>query len=388
MKFLSRIQFRTRLISFARISRKAIRLSTLALIAVCIFFLPFLTSPPDARAQITIVWDIPSDGIPPEGYIIYYGTEQQNYFYWIDVGNPEGDVKTHVFTDLNLDQPLFFAIRSYAFIDGFKEFSGLSNEAIYDRREIAASIGIFRKPQGHWYFDSNHDGLWADCEKDSCLGIFGDDWRDIPLSGDWTGSGKRRIAVYREGDWLFDYNASADWNGCDIDKCVGAFRGNPEDIPVAGDWSGNGITKIGVFNNGDWILDNGNGIYEGCGIDSCLGPFGDFPGDIPVTGDWTGNGVSQIGIFRDGQWYLDLNGNGKWDGCEIDKCIEAFGGYYSDFHFPIVGDWTGDGLSKIGIYRYGNWYLDWNGNGVWEGCIIDRCVAPFGGYPDDIPVIR
>jgi hypothetical protein len=81
-----------------------------------------------------------------------------------------------------------------------------------------------------------------------------------------------------------------------------------------------------------------------------------------------------------------MNGNGQVDGCEIDKCIEAFGGYYGDV--PVVGDWTGDGISKLGIYRHGNWYLDFNGNGIWEGCIIDRCVAPFGGYPDDIPIIR
>jgi hypothetical protein len=27
--------------------------------------------------------------------------------------------------------------------------------------------------------------------------------------------------------------------------------------------------------------------------------------DIPVTGDWNGNGVTKIGIFRNGLWYLD-----------------------------------------------------------------------------------
>jgi hypothetical protein len=83
-----------------------------------------------------------------------------------------------------------------------------------------------------------------------------------------------------------------------------------------------------------------------------------------------------------------MNGNGAWDSCEIDRCVETFLG--NDSGSPIVGDWNRDGISKIGIYRNGNWYLDFDGNGIWEGCIIDgdRCVAPFGGYWDDIPIIR
>jgi hypothetical protein len=34
---------------------------------------------------------------------------------------------------------------------------------------------------------------------------------------------------------------------------------------------------------------------------------------------------------------------------------------------PEVGDWNGDGKSKAGIFVSGNCYLDYNGNGVWEG---------------------
>ena len=386
MKPVPHIQLKSRLNSFGRLFLKAFSLSAIVLIAISIFFTLFLIPPTNAHAQITLVWDPPVSGPAPAGYLIYYGIEQHTYSYWIDVGNPAGEVKKYTFTGLILDRPHFFAVKAYALIDNFRGFSGFSNEAIYDPRPISASIGIFRKPEGIWYFDSNHDGLWSDCERDSCLGPFGGYWQDIPLEGDWTGNGDRRIGIYRDGNWFFDYNGSGNWDDCAIDKCIGGFRGNPEDIPIVGDWNGKGITKMGVFNQGTWILDNGNGIYEGCGIDSCLGPFGGYPGDIPVIGDWRGDGVSKIGIYRAGQWYLDMNGNGGWDGCEIDKCIDTFWGYAEDI--PVVGDWNGDGISKIGIYRYGNWYLDFNGNGVWEGCIIDRCVAVFGGYPGDIPIIR
>ena len=36
------------------------------------------------------------------------------------------------------------------------------------------------------------------------------------------------------------------------------------------------------------------------------------PGDVPLAGDWNGDGIRQIGVFHDGQWYLDLDGDGKF----------------------------------------------------------------------------
>lgn len=57
------------------------------------------------------------------------------------------------------------------------------------------------------------------------------------------------------------------------------------DVPVTGDWDGSGTTKIGVFRHRDWLLDlNGNGQSDECATDLCL-IFGS-PGDIPVAGDW------------------------------------------------------------------------------------------------------
>ena len=170
------------------------------------------------------------------------------------------------------------------------------------------------------------------------------------------------------------------------------------DTPVAGDWVGDGIARIGIFRFGSWFLDNGNGIWDGCGDfpaqDRCLGPFGDAQDD-PVVGDWVGDGVVRIGIYRDGSWFLD-NGNGIWDGCgdfpAQDRCLGPFGGLGGDM--PVVGDWIGDGIARIGIYRSASWFLD-NGNGVWDGCgdfpAQDGCLGPFGGYQlgfiYDIPVV-
>jgi hypothetical protein len=88
-------------------------------------------------------------------------------------------------------------------------------------------------------------------------------------------------------------------------------------------------------------------------------------GDLPITGDWSASGSEKIGVFRPGtgQWLLDLNGSGKWDGKATDKLLAPFGGL-SDL--PVVGDW--DGTEKIGIIRpnTGEWHLDLNANGTFD----------------------
>ncbi len=217
----------------------------------------------------------------------------------------------------------------------------------------AIKIGIFRN--GNWYLDVNGSNTW-DPGVDSAIafGMAG----DIPVVGDWNGDGKTKIGVFRNGNWYLDVNGNNTWDP-GVDSAI-AF-GMAGDIPVVGDWNGDGKTKIGVFRNGNWYLDvNGNNTWDP-GVDSAIA-FG-MAGDIPVVGDWNGDGKTKIGVFRNGNWYLDVNGNNTWDP-GVDSAI-AFG---MAGDIPVVGDWNGDGKTKIGVFRNGNWYLDYNGDGAWSGC--------------------
>ena len=101
-------------------------------------------------------------------------------------------------------------------------------------------------------------------------------------------------------------------------------------------------------------------------------------GDIPVT-----SANTKIGIYKDGAWYLDMNGNGVWDGPQTDKLVPSFGlpGWTQ-----VTGDWNGDGRTKIGIYKDGTWYLDTNGNGAWDGAPSDTLVTAFG-MPTWTPIV-
>jgi hypothetical protein len=189
--------------------------------------------------------------------------------------------------------------------------------------------------------------------------------------------------------FILDYDGDGQFTAADkaYSLGVGVQAG---DVPVVGDWNGNGKTKVGLFRQGFfWILDtNGNGVFQQ-GIDKTYA-FGGVAGDVPVVGDWTGTGTSKIGLFRLGfYWILDANGNGSLDninGAGGDQAF-AYGGIAGDV--PVVGDWNGNGMSKVGVFRQGFfWVLDANGNHAFDGTGAGQDLAfPFGGITGNVPVM-
>ena len=212
---------------------------------------------------------------------------------------------------------------------------------------------------------------------------------DIPITGDWTGDGHAKAGIYRPSNGLFilDTNGNGQFDADDYvyNLSVGM---EPGDVPVVGDWNGDGRAKVGLFRQGFfWILDyNGDGVFQQ-DMDKTYA-FGGVAGDVPVVGDWTGSGTTKIGLFREGSfWILDANGDGIIDNVNQpggDQAL-AFGGIADDV--PVVGDWNADGRSKVGVFRSGFlWVLDYNGNQQFDGIGPDRAFA-FGGLSGDKPVV-
>jgi len=206
----------------------------------------------------------------------------------------------------------------------------------------ATKLGAYL--DGAWYLDVNGNGSWdpvtcADlqCPQPDAAYNFGFSGV-IPVTGDWNGAGTTRIGVYDSGTWYLDLNGSGAWEGTPADSIHVFGVGLTGAQPVTGDWSGSGATKIGLYADGIWYLDlSGNGAWDGTPTDAMYFFGGGLTGAVPVAGDWTGTGAAKIGVYLDGAWYIDLNGNGAWDGTPTDA-MYFFGGGLTGA-LPAAGKW-------------------------------------------------
>jgi hypothetical protein len=152
---------------------------------------------------------------------------------------------------------------------------------------------------------------------------------DIPVSGDWNGDGLWDVGVYRNSThWFYLKNGTKNttvnygWSGTDI--------------PVSGDWNGDGLWDVGMYRSLThiFILRNGS-------VNTTVN-YGWSGTDIPVTGDWNGDGLWDVGMYRSlTHIFILRNGsvnttvNYGWSGTDI----------------PVSGDWNGDGMGDVGVYR-------------------------------------
>lgn len=202
------------------------------------------------------------------------------------------------------------------------------------------TIGIYRDSDRQWYLRNSNDAGVSD------LSFPYGDPSDVPITGDWNGDGVDTPGIYRDNSFYLRNSNSAGFA-----DHVFPF-GSPGDVPVAGDWNGDGTDTVGVYrpSNATWYLRNS---HSGGTPDLSFG-YG-LANETPVTGDWNGDGTDTIGIFRasDRSWYLrNSNSAGVSDIAAI-----PYGDPATDV--PVTGDWNGDGTDTIGVYRPGSgeWFL-------------------------------
>ena len=233
-------------------------------------------------------------------------------------------------------------------------------------------LAVYRN--GYWFIDINRNGQWEETDLLARLG----DHEDLPVVGDWDGDGKDDIGIYGPM-WPRDPAAlraepglpnpdnlvrstpknvppteAEATDGVRIMRLTSHGKqradlvdhvfdlGEERDIPVTGDWNGNGIRSVGVFSHGLWKLDvNGDGQFDS---HDEIATFG-RTGDIPLVGDFDGDGVDDIAIYRAGTWIIDTDGNRELDA--TDRTFEMGGAEDT----PVVGDWDGDGIDEPALYH-------------------------------------
>ncbi|MEI7460930.1 MAG: SdrD B-like domain-containing protein [Pirellula sp.] len=232
-------------------------------------------------------------------------------------------------------------------------------------------LALFK--DGEWLLDINGNGIWDRGDLWAKLGDRG----DIPVIGDWDNDGKDDIGIYGPA-WDGDDKALANEPGLPdpenrnvstpknlpprsekpgrdrlmqrsitgeprSDEIDHVFRfGTDADQPIAGDFNGDGVSTLGVFNNGKWRIDvNGDGRFSE--EDDSFFDFGE-PGDIAVSGDFNGDGLDEIAVVRGRDLIIDSNGNGTWDA--TDRVFEIEG----EVGQVVVGDFDGDGVDEAAFY--------------------------------------
>ena len=193
---------------------------------------------------------------------------------------------------------------------------------------------------------------------------------DITVTGDWDGSGVRRIGVFRDGLWILDTNGNGVLDAGDRNVSFGQAG----DQPISGYFDGTGRPQLGLYRAGIFILDlSGHLTGVATGNADATFSFGQ-PGDVPVAGDWNGTGATQVGVFRNGTWLLDANGDHALTNADPTYTFGLAG------DIPVVGDWDSSGAkSLIGVYRAGYWILDYAGDYVVNSPGVRQMYFAFGG---------
>ncbi len=152
---------------------------------------------------------------------------------------------------------------------------------------------------------------------------------DVPLAGDWDGDGDDEVAVFRRAKRA-KFRLAREG---EVTQVVRFARSS--DQPVTGDWDGDGITDVGVRRPGwgSFLLRQ----PDGSRVQVDLGRVR----DVPLTGDWDGDGRSDVGVWRPARALFSLrNGDGTLASVPLGGVDDQ----------PVTGDWNGDGRSDVGVY--------------------------------------
>lgn len=136
---------------------------------------------------------------------------------------------------------------------------------------------------------------------------------------------KDTIGTFNPANTIFNLRNTLTSGAADIT----VDRGLAGDVPVAGDFNGDGIDSVGALRAQQFVLTNDNALNANIDITANFGNFGGFP----VAGDFDGNGTDSIGVWRpNNQTFLLTN-----DNFAVSNTI-IFG---SSNDQPVIGDWDG-----------------------------------------------
>ncbi len=224
-----------------------------------------------------------------------------------------------------------------------------ASKALYDfDGDGRSDISVFRPSNGFWYqLRSQNNGFFAQ--------QFGQSGDQI-APADYDGDGKTDIAVFRTnipgaGNFAYFYIYNSSNN---------SFRpeqfGATGDVPVSGDWDGDGIGDLAVYRDGSLTGGQSSFYYRPSsqpGVSFRQIAWG-AAGDKPLVGDFDGDSKLDAAVFRPSMatWYILRSSN--------NTVIQTTFGLSTDV--PVPADYDGDGTANIAVFRpsTGTWFTSTN----------------------------
>jgi len=216
-----------------------------------------------------------------------------------------------------------------------------------------------------WVDSGSRWGLWDALHRspDISTFYFGDPG-DMPFMGDWDGDGVATPGLYRQTDG-FVYVKHANTQGvADLEF----FFGNPGDVPLVGDFDGDGKDSVSIWRPSEarvYVINELGADGGGMGAAEYSFYFGNS-GDSPFVGDFDGDGIDTVGLYRESAGFVYFRNS-------LSTGVADLSFFYGDAGDQILaGDWDGDGDDTVAVYRPStgrvytnlentNGAADWNG---------------------------
>lgn len=202
-----------------------------------------------------------------------------------------------------------------------------------------ADLAVWRPSDGKWYV-LNSLNQWTVQQWGSINAGAGS---DIPVPGDYDGDGRTDFSVFRPNNdtWYIINSSDSATSGYPFGSTAAG------DKPAPADYDGDGRTDAAVYRPptgaqtiGSWYIINSSGV-------SSPAPQLGAGGDAPVPADYDGDGRADPAVWRNSNatFYVLRSSDGTIQITQFGQTGDA----------PAVGDYDGDGKADYVVRRGSDW---------------------------------